>query len=73
MSTYFYSNVIWLESGYKMSPLGLNVTMSLFSYIFQLTVVEEIISSQNYLHLLTYQQIEARVISKFEFQVVYPN
>ena len=21
MSTYFYSNVIWLESGYKMSPL----------------------------------------------------
>ena len=47
--------------------------MSLFSYIFQLTVVEEIISSQNYLHLLTYQQIEARVISKFEFQVVYPN
>ena len=23
MSTYFYSNVIWLESGYKMSPLVL--------------------------------------------------
>ena len=22
MSTYFYSNVIWLESGYKMSPLA---------------------------------------------------
>ena len=23
MSTYFYSNVIWLESGFKMSPLDI--------------------------------------------------
>ena len=46
--------------------------MSLFSYIFQPTVVEEIIFTQNYLHLITYQHIEAKVSSNFEFQVGYP-